>query len=116
MQLLWSKCAGDVWCRLDTVNLDHPRFDNVEGVYVIWHGGENAATVRVGQGMIRDRLRAHREDAQVQAYAGLGLYVSWAAVPRMYRDGVEEYLTQRLAPMLGKRSPAWTPVQVNLPW
>jgi hypothetical protein len=92
----WVQCEGNVWCKLNTVDLQHSHFDGLEGVYIIWHGGDNAATVRVGQGVIRDRLAAHRNDSDVQAYANLTLYVTWAAVATSDRDGVEAFLAQHL--------------------
>lgn len=116
MTLSWNKCTGNQWCPLNTVNLDHPLFDGMEGVYIIWHGGQKAATVRVGQGVIRDRLREHRKDKDVQAYSEQGLYVTWAAVAAGDRDGVEAYLAYRLKPLEGERFPDRPPVEVNLPW
>ncbi len=114
--LTWRKCANDKWCPLNTVDLDHSAFDGAEGVYIIWHGGSKAETVRVGQGIIRDRLRAHRNDEQVQAYAHLELYVTWAHVASAFRDGVEAYLAQKLRPKVGERFPNRQPIEVNLPW
>lgn len=88
----------------------------MEGVYVIWYGGQNPATVRVGQGVIRDRLQAHRNDPEVQSYAHLSLYVTWASVLARERDGVEAYLAQQLRPVVGERFPQRHPIPVNLPW
>ncbi len=116
MQLEWNKCQGDVWCPLNTVDLQHHHFDSLEGVYVIWHGGESPVTVRVGQGIIRDRLAAHRSDPAVQAYASLGLYATWAKVEAASRDGVEAYLAQALNPKVGERFPNRKPISVNHPW
>jgi hypothetical protein len=88
----------------------------MEGVYVIWHGGQSPATIRMGQGVIRDRLQAHRNDSGVQAYAHLRLYVTWASVLARDRDGVEAYLAQQLQPLIGERFPQRLPIPVNLPW
>lgn len=116
MQLNWIKCQGDVWCKLDTVNLGHSHFENMHGVYIIWHGGNPAHTVRIGKGYIRDRLQSHRNDPEVQAYAHLGLYVTWASVPGQFQEGVEVYLGKRLTPKVGERFPQAIPTEVNLPW
>lgn len=35
MQVTWSKCTGDVWCNLLTLNLRHERFRGVQGVFII---------------------------------------------------------------------------------
>ena len=116
VQLQWNKCQGDVWCNLLNVNLDHPAFDNASGVYVIWHAGENARTVRIGSGVIRDRLRAHREDPQILQYRQSGLFVTWAAVSEGLQWKVERYLAGRLNPLIGERFPNVQPEAVNLPW
>ncbi len=116
MDINWIKCQGDVWGKLNTVNLDHAHFDTMAGVYVIWHGGSNSATVYVGQGVIKDRLAAHRKDPRIQQYAHLGLYVTWASVQDDMRDGVEAYLSRILRPKESERSPDVAEIQVNLPW
>ncbi len=116
MNLDWIKCQGDVWCKLNTVNMDHSHFDSMHGVYIIWHGGEGAATVRVGQGYIKERLAEHRNDPKIQTYLHLGLYVTWASVSSDSRDGVEANLAQRLHPKVGERYPNVIPIPVNLPW
>jgi hypothetical protein len=115
-QLSWNKCQGEVWCNLLNVNLDHPHFDNMSGVYIIWHGGQNARTVRVGSGVIRDRLRAHREDPAILQYRQLGLFVTWAAVSGATQRSVEKYLADRLRPLVGERFPDVPQEVVNLPW
>jgi hypothetical protein len=116
MQLNWTKCQGEVWCPLATVNLAHAHFDGLEGVYIIWHGGKSAAVVRIGQGIIRDRLQAHRTDPEITRYASLGLFVTWAAVPVGQRDGVEAYLSANMKPLVGDRFPNATQIPVNSPW
>lgn len=112
----WNQCQGDVWCNLINVNLNHAHFDDLEGVYIIWHGGKNAATVRVGQGFIRDRLDAHRQDQDVLAYQQHTLFVTWARVATNQQDGIERYLAEILNPKVGSRFPEVTPIEVNLPW
>ena len=116
MQVSWIKCQGEVWCQLGTVNLTHSHFDNMNGVYIIWHGGTSPATVYVGQGFIKDRLAQHRSDSRIQAFLSLGLFVTWASVPQAQCDGVEAYLAQRLQPKIGEQHPAGLPIEVNLPW
>lgn len=116
MQVVWIKCTGDSWCKLNTVNLDHEHFDGVGGVYVIWRNGHQGAYVRVGQGEIRNRLAVHRQDKEVQSHGASGtLYVTWARVGAGDRDGVERYLYDRLNPLVGERAPDVDPVEVNLP-
>lgn len=116
MQLTWIKCQGDVWCTLSTVNLAHAHFNTMNGVYIVWHGGEKPATVYVGQGDVRQRLTEHRTNPSIQRYTSLGLYVTWAAVAQRDRDGVEAFLAMKLRPNEGEQHPNVTPIDVNLPW
>ena len=116
MQLIWNKCTGDVWCNLLNLNLDHPYFFGFEGVYVIWHGGQNPATVYVGQGNVAERLEGHRTDSRILAYSHYGLFVTWARVGQPQMDGVERYLADSLKPKVGEAHPAAMPITVNFPW
>jgi hypothetical protein len=116
MNLMWTKCEGDKWCPFLTVNLEHPHFQALAGVYVIWHGGQSPWTVYVGQGAVAERLKAHRQEQAILQYSHLGLFVTWARVDQSNRDGVERYLAEKLQPKAGSRSPMATPIQVNLPW
>jgi len=54
-----------MWCQLLSLDLRHDLFRGLRGVYVIWHGGSAARTVRVGQGVIADRLAKHRNDPAI---------------------------------------------------
>ena len=117
MSLSWIKCQGDVWCQLNSVNLQHEHFNNRGGIYVIWHGGENAATVYVGQtGDFRNRFSEHRNDARIRSYGSLGLYVTWASVIPGSLDGVERYVGERLRPKVVTKLPNVQPIEVQLPW
>lgn len=118
MQLEWIQCQGDVWCDFLKLNLTHPHFDNLDGVYIIWHGGLDAATVYVGQGNIRERLYAHRTEKEILVYEQFGLYVTWARLDKKYLDAVEKYLIGRLNPKANKSKgkETITPISVNLPW
>ncbi len=88
----------------------------LEGLYVIWHGGQTPWTVYVGQGAIADRLRAHRQEQGILQYSHLGLFVTWAQVDAANRDGVERFLAEQLRPRAGTRVPNAQPISVNLPW
>jgi hypothetical protein len=115
MQLNWIKCQGEVWCKLNFVTLEHQAFDHIDGVYIIWHGGPTPATVRVGQGNIREQIKINRADSTVQSFASLGLFVTWTSVPSQDRNGVEAFLVKRLNPKVPTYSLA-PPIDVNLPW
>ena len=114
--LNWNKCEGNSWCPFLTVNLQHPYFRNLGGVYIIWHGGQQASTVYVGQGNIADRLAHHRLEPGILKYSPLGLFVTWASVDPSLRDGVERYLADKLQPKEGLAHPDVNPIAVNLPW
>ena len=116
MTLSWIKCTGNQWCQLLTVNLSHNHFDGLEGVYIIWHGQPNPAVVYVGQGNVRERLMQHRQDPLILAYEDRGLYVTWAKVDYLQRDGIEKFLAEKWNPKVGKNYPAVTSIPVNSPW
>ena len=115
MVLHWNKCDGNVWCDFFNVNLAHNHFDGMEGIYVIWHGGAPPNVVRIGQGVIRDRIAQHRQDPQILTFRSYGLFVTWASVLASQRDGVERFLGDQLAPRVGSRLPDAQPIAVNLP-
>ena len=115
-ELSWMRCLGNVWCKLALVNLKNRHFENMEGVYMIWHGGPNPHVVYVGQGIIRERIESHRSDSEIQQFARFGLYVTWAEVNSSKRDGIERYLAGRWEPIVGDKHPYVDPIEVNSPW
>lgn len=83
------------------------------GVYVIHRAGH---AHRLGQATrVRDRLRSHQRDPKVVRSMDAALSVTWALVPRAYRDGVEAYLGRVLRPGVAERFPTVPPIPVNLP-
>lgn len=114
VNVAWMK-NGSSWYNLSSVDLQHNHFDGLGGVYIIWHGGTGHTIVRVGQGTIRDRLTMHRSDAQILAYQMFGLFVTWASIPMLYRDGVERFLAEHYRPKVGDRFPNVPALEVNLP-
>ena len=111
-QLNWIKCAGGNWCSFREVDLGNGHFDGLEGVYIIWQS--DGPVVRVGQGVIRDRISVHREDPAITNYGNLS--VTWAKVASQDRDGIERYLAETLSPEVGSAFPQTQPMAVNLPW
>ena len=118
MWIDWAHPNSAGWFILHSINLADPHFDGLGGVYVIWCSGLRAATVRVGQGVVRSRLSSHRTNPMIQRYDHIygPLYVSWAEVPKHCRNGVERYLGLMLKPAVGRLFPAVDPIKVNLPW
>jgi hypothetical protein len=114
MNVSWVKCQAGNWCPLEVVNLDSVE---TSGVYMIWHEGNPGQVVRIGQGDIADRLRAHRNDNEILAYKKRGvLRVTWAEVPWSQMDGVERYLANTWPPLVGSAFPVALPIAVNSPW
>jgi hypothetical protein len=115
MQVTWVKCGnGANWCPFDSVTLDNVE---TQGVYIIWYDGNPGRVVRIGQGDVKDRLCKHRKDMEILAYRRYGtLRVTWAYVPSAQRDGVENYLAAKWAPLVGEAFPDVAPIAVNSPW
>ena len=113
--IIWGKCSKGEWCNLNSVDLTHSAFDD-GGCYVIWHAGNTPRTVYVGQGNFRQRFTAHRTDRRIQAYVGFGLCVTWSAIAKSARDGVEVFLANTFKPLVGERHPEVPPIAVNGPW
>lgn len=116
MRLDWGKCKLETWCSFLNLDLDDSYFAGLEGVYVIWYQGTDAATVYVGQGNIAERIKNHRNDARITAYSRRNMVVSWAKVDAHNRDGVERFLIDQLNPKVGERKPNAYPIEVNFPW
>ena len=103
--------------RLFNVDLNSSDFADLEGVYIIWFAqGIIPQAVYVGQGIIKNRLYAHRNDPRILKYNSQTtlLYVAWAEVSWVHRTGVEMFLHNELNPLVGK-PPQDNPIPVNLP-
>jgi len=116
INLNWIKCDGEKWCDFLKLNLSSSHFDNLNGVYIIWYNGNPGKVVRLGQGVIKDRLTQHRADSEILAYQKYGLFVTWAQVLANQMDGVEAHLANILNPLVGERFPNVNPIVVNAPW
>ena len=115
LTLDWKKYTNGKWCRLLDLDLAHSHFDNLKGVYAIWHMGLQPKWVRIGQGEIRDRLGKHREDSEIISFRAHGLFVTWAPVDADFRDGIERFLGEKLNPLVGSKFPDVYPIPVNIP-
>ncbi len=111
MNLKWMQCTDSGWCSLYRLNLDSVL---ESGVYIIWKPGNPSQVIRVGQGIVADRLYAHKSDPSITVY-GYDLLVTWAPVAAYYRDAVERYLAEQLRPAVGARFPDALPIAVNIP-
>jgi len=112
MEIKWKRCGDDShWCDFNKLKLDSENFKNLKGVYIIWSGED---VIRIGSGVIKDRIAAHREDKEITAYENLK--VTWAEVNANQMENVEAYLANVLEPLVGERFPDRNPIEVNLPW
>ena len=114
----WARCSDPVfgtdWCEFLQVNLSNA---NAHGVYIIWVDVGGAAPLYVGKGNIQERLLQHRQNARILAYQQQGtLYATWAKVDFLASAGMERYLAELLAPLVGDAWPDVPPIEVNLPW
>lgn len=117
MSVEWVTCGkDDHWCSFQNVNLT-----NVDafGVYVIWVdlGDKGYRAVRVGQGDIADRIKAHRRDTEITDYESEGpMYLTWASINATLVDGAEAFLGDHYDPLVGSQFPDVPHVILNLPW
>ncbi len=110
----WIKCQNETWCPFWNVDLSNNHFDNLEGVYILWVG---ETVLYIGQGVIKDRLYAHRSEPQFAVYKSHDVRATWAHVSLFERSGVEKYLGGRLNPKIGQIYPEnVNSIPVNLPW
>ncbi|MBI5240407.1 MAG: type II/IV secretion system protein [Elusimicrobia bacterium] len=115
LRLSWWTAKDGSWCDLFSLDPEHPDFKELEGVFVLWHGGDAPGMVCVGQGEIRERLRFLLHAPAVLKFKEFGLFLTWAPVDRRKRDGVERFLMDRLQPKVKAPAPSAAPITVNLP-
>ncbi|MCX5797519.1 MAG: GspE/PulE family protein [Elusimicrobia bacterium] len=115
LRLDWGTAKDGSWCDLFALETNGPHLKGVEGVYVLWHGGNVPGMVRVGQGEIKERIGFLRQDAAVLKFKEQGLFFTWAKVERQRRDGVERFLSERLQPKLQAPASDGPRIAVNLP-
>lgn len=126
----WQKCMkNSFWCPLNEKLLNDGRLEarlgdysaGISGVYIIWTGTENNRTVlKVGSGIIKDKLAAHLKDPEIQAYKPTRLYVTWASTlstigSEKIQRGIEKFLEIVFKPKLVEYLPDVDLVMVNLP-
>lgn len=112
LELVWIKYANGQWCGLEDLNMADTHFDNLKGVYIIW-SNSSGNVIRIGSGVIKDRISDHRNNADILEHSDL--YVTWAKVNANQMQNVEKYLSEVLFPEVGERFPDKTPIEVNLP-
>lgn len=104
--------------RLETRLGDHSI--GISGVYIIWTGIEDRTILKVGSGIIKDKLAVDLRDPEIQAYRPTRLYVTWASTvsvigPEKTQKGIEKFLEVVFKPKLMEDLPDIDLVMVNLP-
>lgn len=116
MKVKWLKCQGNVWCDLYKLDLSNEYVKQIEGIFVIWTGDLPKKVLRIGSGNISRELTSLKRELQFQAFKHHGLFVSWADVSALQRNGAIVYLIEELMPTLQKEQPTGIPFKINLPW
>lgn len=125
----WQRCLkNSLWCQFNEKLLSNGRFEtrlgdhsvNISGIYIIWTGIDNRTVLKVGSGIIKDKLEAHLRDPEVQAYKPTRLYVTWASTLSVIgaediQKGAEKFLDIVFKPKLAAHLPDVDLVMVNLP-
>lgn len=116
MATTWYKCKGDIWCELFKLDMDHEVLKKAEGVFIIWSGAKEKKFLKIGSGSIRSGLMSAKSDLAIQAFANIGVFVTWIEVGALKRSGVETYLHNNLRPLIVTSTPKSIPIKVRLPW
>ena len=92
----------------------------IRGVYVLWTGIDNRTVLKVGSGIIKDKLAADLRDPEVQAHKPTRLYVTWASTLSVIgaeeiQKGIEKFLGIVFKPKLAEYLPDIDLVLVNIP-
>ena len=102
--LHWVKSLENNWFDLARIDLQAMLRtpSRPQGIYIIWHGGEDPKIVRIGIGDVVRKLIAHRANPQITRYTKNGpLMVTWAVQPDPLRQaGIARYLTEQFYPLV----------------
>ena len=130
MTVHWQKCIkNSLWCQFNEKLLNDGRLEarlgdysvGISGVYIIWTGTDNNRTVlKVGSGIIKDKLAADLKNPDIQAHKPTRLYVTWASTlsaigSEKIQKGMEKFLEIVFKPKLTEYLPDVDLVMVNLP-
>ena len=129
VMLRWQRCIkNSLWCQFNDRLLNDGRLEarlgdysvGISGVYIIWAGIEDRTVLKVGSGIIKDKLAADLRDPEIQAHKPARLYVTWASTlsvigPEEIQKGIEKFLDVVFKPKLSENLPDVDLVMVNLP-
>ncbi len=116
MEVEWYKCQGDIWCDLNKVDADHKYLKGVDGIMIIW-SSKDRNVLKVDIGKISNLIKENKADIAIQAFAHLGLFVTWTDdVPMLKKNQVYSYLVTELKPKFLDEPAKKSPLAINLPW
>ena len=129
VMLRWQRCIkNSLWCQFNDRLLNDGRLETrlgdysvgISGVYIIWTGIEDRIVLKVGSGIIKDKLTSDLRDPEIQAHKPARLYVTWASTlsvvgPEEIQKGIEKFLGVVFKPKLAENLPDVDLVMVNLP-
>ncbi len=127
------KSYQNFWQPMLTINWKLPEYCT-SGLYIIYARDERSPLlkalkplppvniIRIGQGVISERLKAHSKNYKITKYGNpysydyIGrLYATCTEIPFVWRDGIERFLADYLKPLVGDRFPYCASITVNLP-
>lgn len=114
MKVDWGQCILQSRCRLNSLNLNNEYFDNLTGIFIIWSEDGKKKFITVGKGIIRNELLKMKNNENVKQYEP-DLFVTWAEVPLVSLEGVENFLCSKLNPILQPKLNNRDLIEVNLP-
>ena len=126
----WQKCIkNSLWCQFNEKLLSDGRLEarlgdysvGINGVYIIWTWIDNNRTIlKVGSGIIKDKLAADLKNPDIQAHKPTRLYVTWASTlsaigSQEIQKGIQKFLETVFKPKLVENASDSDFVIVNLP-
>lgn len=113
----WQRPSINSWFKLNELDCINPFLVNngvkKEGIYIIW-SDRKAAVVRIGSGIIVNRLYSHLNNPEITKYGNL--LFTFAEIPEEEkRLSVETYLGSIFDCLVGERFPDKQNIKVNLP-
>ncbi len=118
MNLNWTKCKGGVWCDLFKLNVNHPTFSEMQGIYILWIEKDNIRKVlKIGYGVMSEELNNAKNDLAIQAFRYIGTPMTFAPVDEDFANGILTYLHKMVVSQMSRPPKELThPIKVNLPW
>jgi len=115
IKLDWIRSTQGEWCSLFELDLSAEHFNDLSGVFMIWHAGERPETILIGSGNIRERLQGLKNDPRMYAHQRHGLFVTWAIAPAYRQPGMVAHLSRMLRPLMDESVSGQKPLEVSLP-